>query len=542
MRNQIDELEKIEKAMKDSRKVVKDILAVGIPAEILFLKKKFLDRLKELHDQYSDYPRTPHENDILEFKPNTKFDLRGAIGTVTADPFPQQFTLNEAESMHFIQGNSARLTVTRRDIIGTTLPISTHEIKVKAKLRHSSTEDETMPRKIDEQDGMYTIELQPTSHGNHELSVTVSIGNDPDKEVGIKGSPFKVSVSRPLLDGIQAENPTIPGLQSPGCVAVKRGGATRQREGGQGVQGGEGQRVGEDGAAVVGARENGAGQNKGAQAVAGSGVGNAEQGDIIAITDTEAHRVAIITNGDFQNPRWVGKEGTGDLQFRSPRGVAFTHKGDIVVVDKENCRVQILWANGKFKGKFGTMGSNNGEFKRPSDVVIDANGTMYISDTENNRIQYFDTQWKFQGVIGGAGTFSDPYALTCDELGRIFITEKTATQFQCWVPRTPRHDYSSSEESASTQGGFKLSYKSKSLSEGLLGIAHHSVTNYIIVSERTQHRLSIFDKNGDHLASVGKQGEGNNDFKEPMGVAVMSDSRVIVCDCGKRKIMTFSIV
>ena len=540
LQQQIEELEEIEKTLKDSRKVVNDYLTVSIPAEILFLMKTLVDRLKSLFDSYSTYDRTPRENDILQFSANSEFDLRGAIGTVAADPFPEAFTLDNLDNIHFIQGKKATVTVTCRDIAGTPRPIK-HDIKVElCPPANGVILLDTIEKDVEK--GTYAIELQPNSAGEHELTVSVIIGNE-EKHVEIARKCFKVSP--PLLGDLRAENITIPGLQHPWGVAVWRG---PQHEGGEGGGGGGG---GEDGGARDGAG-GGGGEDGGVGGGAGGGAGarNAQNCDIVAITDVGTHRLLIVSNGDFQNPKWIGKEGGGEgegnLEFNSPRGVAFNPNGEVVVVDKDNCRVQVLSAEGTFKFKFGKKGSENGEFERPTDVVINTRGTMYISDTENHRIQYFKPDGEYLGQFGGPGTFSEPYALTCDELGRIFVTERQATHVQCLVSGPPDTgasvDSSSSVESSYQAAEFEIFFRSQSLNDEALGITYHPETGYIVVTEMSKHQLSILDKNGCVLGTLGKEGEHDNEFKTPMGISVLRDARLIVCDCGKGKLMLFPIV
>ena len=57
-------------------------------------------------------------------------------------------------------------------------------------------------------------------------------------------------------------------------------------------------------------------------------------------------------------------EGTGSLV--SPYCLSVNKSGHLMVCDSGNNRIQIFEPNGKFVGKFGTMGSNLGEFNCPS--------------------------------------------------------------------------------------------------------------------------------------------------------------------------------
>ena len=439
----------------------------------------------------------------------------------------------------------------------------------------------------DEENGTYSVTLQPDMHGDHELMVAVKVGNE---ERPIEGSPFNINVSGSIQNEIEAVNEVIPGMENPWGVAVKyavrrdvkeegdgdgwedgagegdagEGGAEQDggaREGGGGengvVVGGDGGAKegggGENGVVVGGeggaeqdggAREGGGGEN----GVVVGGEGDAGEHDVIAISDIGTHRIAVIFNNDFQNPRWIGTEGDGELQFKSPRGMAFNLNGDIAVVEKENCRVQVVSVEGVFKFKFGKKGLGNGEFERPTDVVIGVDGVMYVSDSNSNRIQYFKPNGDFIGSFGKWGPLNTPYAMACDRFGRILVTEQHGNRVQCWKPNSNNlEDHSSSSESdescKSTPGqeDFECVFKSDGLFEPV-GVACHSKTNYIIITELKKQRISILDKNGQPLGQLGKHGAGDNEFTSPIGVGILGDSRVIVCDCEKKKIMIFRIV
>ena len=545
LEEQIKELEEIEKEMKDSRKVVNDTLKVGIPAEILFLMTQFIDRMNHLFDKYDPYDRKPRENNILQFNANTEFDLSGALGTVTADPFPPAFTVDELASVHFIKGIETPLTITCRDIIGTPRPII-HEIDVKLQpLPDGNPILGEVKKAVDK--GVYEVSLQPVVDGQHELLVSVVVGdNEP---VPIKGSPFQLKVARPIVNDIQATNEVIPNSVNVWGIAIKRGvrcgvGDNREDEGREG--GGDGGGGGGDGGGGGGGEGEGDGGGEGRGGCAEGGIQqehngedvNDEECDIIAISDIGTNQIAVIFDNNFQEPKWIGEEGNGELQFKSPRGIAFNPKGDIAVVDKGNNRVQVLSVNGEFKFKFGEKGSGNGKFEQPTDIVIDVDGIMYVSDSMNNRIQYFSTKGEFIACFGNSGDLNMPYAMAWDGLGQILITEKVEksdNSVQLWKP------IESEESQEEEQEPFKCVFKSGNFFEPV-GIAHHSETDYIIVTEYGKHRLSVLDKKGHPLRQLGKEGTGDNEFKSPMGVGVLSDSRVVVCNCAKNKIMIFHIV
>ena len=60
-----------------------------------------------------------------------------------------------------------------------------------------------------------------------------------------------------------------------------------------------------------------------------------------------------------------GSKGAGDGQFNFPSAVACNVRGEIVVAEFSNHRIQIFDRNGKFLFKFGSKGNGNGQFNEP---------------------------------------------------------------------------------------------------------------------------------------------------------------------------------
>ena len=94
--------------------------------------------------------------------------------------------------------------------------------------------------------GVNEVSLQPVVHGEHELQVSVVVGND--EHVPINGSPFQLKVARPVVNDIQATNEVIPNSRNVWGIAIKHGvwchgGGNREdvgREGGVGGGDGDG--------------------------------------------------------------------------------------------------------------------------------------------------------------------------------------------------------------------------------------------------------------------------------------------------------------
>ena len=99
-----------------------------------------------------------------------------------------------------------------------------------------------------------------------------------------------------------------------------------------------------------------------------------------------------------------GSSGEGDGQFVSPTSVACNSRGEIIVADGKNHRIQVFDRNGKFLLKFGLEGDENGPLKEPYGVTVDQrNNQIVVADTKNHRIQIFDERGTFLRVFGSNG-------------------------------------------------------------------------------------------------------------------------------------------
>jgi hypothetical protein len=91
-----------------------------------------------------------------------------------------------------------------------------------------------------------------------------------------------------------------------------------------------------------------------------------------------------------------GAPGMGSNNFNLPTDVAFAPNGDIYVSDGYgNPRVVKYTHEGKYVLQWGTRGSGPGQFQLPHNVAVDAQGRVYVTDRDNRRVQVFDANGKF---------------------------------------------------------------------------------------------------------------------------------------------------
>jgi sugar lactone lactonase YvrE len=86
-------------------------------------------------------------------------------------------------------------------------------------------------------------------------------------------------------------------------------------------------------------------------------------------------RISVFDkNGKFL--RTMGKAGSGPGEFRTPHAIEFDSRGQLVIADRHNHRIQVLTKDGKFVREYD-------DFGRTSGLAIDKNDVIYTADSES---------------------------------------------------------------------------------------------------------------------------------------------------------------
>lgn len=144
------------------------------------------------------------------------------------------------------------------------------------------------------------------------------------------------------------------------------------------------------------------------------------------LTDNADHRVLKYTPegkllATFGTQGQAGEDAT---HFNKPTDVAFAPNGDFYVSDGYgNSRVVRFSRAGKYLGAWGRKGTGEGEFNLPHSVVIDRTGKVYVADRENARVQVFTAEGKFLTQWRDTG---HPYGLYLTPDQRLLVTDGLA--------------------------------------------------------------------------------------------------------------------
>ena len=126
----------------------------------------------------------------------------------------------------------------------------------------------------------------------------------------------------------------------------------------------------------------------------------------------------LMTMGDWDKPSdtgWTGnvndpaKQAAGP--FNRPSDIALDASGDLYISDGYgNSRVHKFTSDGKLLFSWGEPGKTGpGEFHVPHGVWGHTDGRVFVADRENNRIQIFDAEGKYLDEWGGLARPCDIY-------------------------------------------------------------------------------------------------------------------------------------
>jgi hypothetical protein len=157
------------------------------------------------------------------------------------------------------------------------------------------------------------------------------------------------------------------------------------------------------------------------------------------ISDYNGHRIVYATAKINKygynvgpNKIWdIGEYGSGNLQFKHPKGVAVTYhdltRMDIYVADSENNRIvklRINVLNGNIEAQDYFYATSHGGFNHPTDVEIDFNNNdnpdddnIYVVDERNHRLVNLATndghvRFTYGSYGSGEGNLKFPNAMT----------------------------------------------------------------------------------------------------------------------------------
>lgn len=194
---------------------------------------------------------------------------------------------------------------------------------------------------------------------------------------------------------------------------------------------------------------------------------------------------------------------------------------------------------------FGSVGAGDGQFKSPKKIALDDAGDVYVADTINHRVQVFDADGRFLRKWGSAGVGDgqftnlggialdgarNVYVVDADDMleqeGKIFSSNRSGHRVQVF----------------DSSGRFQRQWGSKGSADGQFqmpqGIAI-DVAGNVYVADALNHRVQVFDTSGRYLRQWGSKGIGDGQFQFPQGITLDVTGNVYVVDWASHRVQVF---
>ncbi len=248
-----------------------------------------------------------------------------------------------------------------------------------------------------------------------------------------------------------------------------------------------------------------------------------------------------------------GVLGSGNGQFKEPRGVAVDSSNNLWVVDSENNRLEKLSPSGSYLAAYGSSGSGAGQFSGATGIAINrSSGNIYVSDRLNMRVEEFSAAGAFVRTFGfgvsdglekpevctsscrkgnegaGGGQFHTPDGVTIDAVGNVWVA-----------------DYGNNRvEEFSSEGAFIAAYGSLGSGNGQFqspeSVAYDNGLLY--VTDTGNNRIEELSTSGKYRGQFGSNGTGNGQFSSPSFIAADPVSgSLYVLDVGNSRVQEFTL-
>jgi tripartite motif-containing protein 71 len=205
-----------------------------------------------------------------------------------------------------------------------------------------------------------------------------------------------------------------------------------------------------------------------------------------------------------------------------PSDLAIAPNGDIYLVDGVNNRIMVFDGRGRLKFVFGTRGENKGEFKHPLGIGISEDGKVFIADAGNHRIQSFDLMGNFLKMFivktGPEEKPADPVDVMVSKLNNyLYVSDNDNHKIKVFDP----------------DGNLKFQWGKFGEGPGEFrypGILTANEFNQIFVVDVLNTRVQIFDPFGKYIDEIGSWGVFPGKLFRPKGVVIDKKNRVFVSD------------
>ncbi|XP_043284087.1 tripartite motif-containing protein 2-like [Venturia canescens] len=215
--------------------------------------------------------------------------------------------------------------------------------------------------------------------------------------------------------------------------------------------------------------------------------------DHVFVACSGARHVVVLDKKYKLFKRYQSKE------MMAPQGVAYVdHTEELFVTDKWKHCIFVFNRKGEIVRQMCTKGPAESQLSCPEGLAFHAkNNFLYVADTGNDRVQILELNGTFRGLIGA----SERRANSVTKSGRV-------------------HDIVVNHLNQPTDVAV--------------------TENCVIVADCGNHKVKIFNHNGNLVHTLGGSGTLRRHFRSPEVVAVDNRGNIIVGDSGNARVQIFS--
>jgi DNA-binding beta-propeller fold protein YncE len=158
----------------------------------------------------------------------------------------------------------------------------------------------------------------------------------------------------------------------------------------------------------------------------------------------------------------------------------------------------------------------------PIGVVLGGN-KLYVADSELQKVFVLNSHFRLVMTLEG---FKRPTSLAYDPvLNRLYVTDTLEHKIRVF----------------DQNGEFLYEIGGRGLQDGQLNYPSHVTfaKNRLFVNDTMNFRVQIFNQDGQHLSTFGEKGNGLGFFIQPKGIAVDSEGHIYVADAIANHIQIF---
>ncbi len=182
---------------------------------------------------------------------------------------------------------------------------------------------------------------------------------------------------------------------------------------------------------------------------------------------------------------------------------------------------------------FGGLGTGPGRFLSPVDVARDASGNLYVVDRVRKTLAKFAPDGRFVAEVSvpQPGEDSEPWGVAVAPTGEVVVADTFGWKIRIFSPdleplrafgEVPAHD---------PPGPFELYGPRDVAVDG---------DGRLWVTDTGHDRIVVFSLQGEHLLTIGREGNELGFFDEPVGIALGPEGNVYVADMYNARVQVLS--